>query len=131
MAAECINALRSLLLKISNFALRLSVSQLFKDLVDWVFKLIGLVISKAIGKPYKLKIPTKYVVFIFALMVVFAPLYFDVVLTPPVIVAGILNGILLTLTAMKSYETILDKAIKKYSEEEPQKFKPPEIGGTI
>jgi hypothetical protein len=111
-------------------AVTVLLTEFFKDIVDGIFKLFGLAVSKAIGKTYELHIPTKYVVFTFALMVVFAPLYFEAVLTPQVIVAGVLNGILLTLTAMKSYETILDKAIKKYSEEDFNNFKPPDIGGT-
>ena len=77
------------------------LAQFFKDIFDYIFKMLNI------------QVPTKYVVFIFALIVVFVPMSLQGPLLPMAIFMGVLNSILLTLTAQKSYETILERAIKK------------------
>lgn len=77
------------------------LTEFFKEAVDWVFAKI------------KINIPTKYVTLFFALLIVFLPIIIDGLITVEIIATGILNAILLSLTAMKSYETILEKAISK------------------
>ncbi len=84
------------------------LTQFFKEAVDSLFKI------------FNLHVPTKYVVFFWALITVFLPLYFDDAITPEVIATGIINAILLTLTAQKSYETILEKSIIKITKEKEE-----------
>lgn len=80
-------------------------TEFFKEAVDSLFKI------------FNLHMPTKYVVFFWATLVVFLPIYFDSLITPEAIATGIINAILLTLTAQKSYETILEKSIIKITKE--------------
>lgn len=78
------------------------LTQFFKEAIDGLFKKL------------KIDVHTKYVVFFFALIVVFIPIKESI--TFGVVAAGVLNAILLSLTAMKSYDTLVDKAITKIEE---------------
>jgi len=86
------------------------LTQFFKDAIDWVwFKL------------WKKKTNTKYIVFIFAVLVIGAPLAvkhgFYGILNFETIFTTLLNAVLLSLTAMKSYESIVNKDRQKRAKE--------------
>lgn len=75
------------------------LTEFFKDAIDLLFKKL------------KIKVQTKYVVFFFALIIVYLPIRETI--TFEVIASGILNAVLLSLTAMKSYDTIVNRAMIK------------------
>jgi hypothetical protein len=89
------------------------ITQFTKEIVDWIFGILHL------------KIPTKYVVYCWSLTVIFLPQVNQIQFSFEVIATNILNGIIITLAAMKSYEIIAEKAIQKI--EEIKYRKPPEI----
>lgn len=96
------------MLKIFAVAVTFTVifTEFFKEAVDYLCK------------KFNKKIPTKYVVFFFALIVIFLPIILDGVISVETVATGFLNAILLSLTAMKSYDTIVDKAIAKIETKE-------------
>ena len=98
------------MLKVFAVAVTFTVilTEFFKEAVDWIC-----------GK-FKIDIPTKYVVFFFALVVIFLPIYIDNTISIESILTGFLNSILLSLTAMKSYDTIVDRAITKIEDEKKE-----------
>lgn len=86
------------------------ITEFFKEIVDLVIKIFSKMVSVMFKKQCELHVPTKYVVFLWALFVVFMPMYLEIVLTLPIIFMGTLNSIFVTLAAMKFYESILEKA---------------------
>lgn len=82
------------------------LTEFFKEAIDWLFNKL------------KIVVPTKYVVFFFALVVIFLPMILGGLITVEAISTGILNAVLLSLTAMKSYDVILERAISKIDKNE-------------
>jgi galactitol-specific phosphotransferase system IIC component len=80
------------------------VTEFFKEAVDKLFNLVGW------------HVPTKYVVFFWALFIIFGPLYYEGTITGVAIFMGVLNAIFVSLAAMKLYESILEKAFGNFME---------------
>ncbi|HZJ77131.1 MAG TPA: hypothetical protein VFC70_05415 [Oscillospiraceae bacterium] len=85
------------------------LTEFFKETVDWICK------------KFQVKVHTKYVVFFFALIVIFLPIILDKLISIETVATGFLNAILLCLTAMKSYDTIVDRAIARIEERKGEK----------
>jgi len=85
------------------------LTEFFKEAVDWV------------AKKLNIRVPTKYVVFFFALFVVFLPIILDGLISFETVTTGILNAILLSLTAIKSYDTIVERGITRIKLKKEQK----------
>ncbi|KJS23157.1 MAG: hypothetical protein VR72_03050 [Clostridiaceae bacterium BRH_c20a] len=130
------------MLKIFLVAVALVVlyTEFFKKAFDFVFKITGIVfswvftlIARKVFKREKpvvivIKVPTEYICFLFACIVIFLPLIITEQLNIMVIFMGLTNAILLSMTAKESYNSIRKKILKKYSDEGPsEKFKPPEV----
>jgi hypothetical protein len=79
------------------------LTEFFKDIIDCLFRKVNF------------HLPTKYIVFIFALIVIFLPHIVEKTVSLEIIITGVLNAILLSLTAIKSYETIVQRAVTKMS----------------
>lgn len=98
------------MLKVFAVAVSITVmlTEFSKEAVDWIFSKL------------KINIHTKYVVFFFALVVIFLPFIIEKLITVEAIFTGVLNAVLLSLTAMKSYDTIRDRTIAKINREKEQ-----------
>lgn len=89
---------------LKNFATLATVlvilTQFTKDLVD-----------ATIGRLFK--IPTRYLVFVYALAILFLILYRSGPITVEAVVATVINAVFVTLAAMKAFESAVQPALEK------------------
>lgn len=83
------------------------VTQFTKDLVDALFGVL------------RIRVPTRYLVFVYALAVLLLILYRGGPVTVEAVVATIINAIFVTLTAMKAFESAVQPALEKLSKPLP------------